>query len=116
VAGCKLYEVPSAGSENRTASVSVTPRQSEFPSPLSTRGWALQERLFAPRTLEFGSLIIWECKTGIFSELKPDLKQSMETPLIKNIFDGFEQPGVSQSQSASSYGITRLCDCLQKLG
>jgi hypothetical protein len=30
-------------------------------SPLMKRGWALQERLMAPRMLHFGSQVFWEC-------------------------------------------------------
>jgi hypothetical protein len=31
-------------------------------SPLYTRGWVLQERLLAPRTLNFGVGLVWECR------------------------------------------------------
>ena len=32
-------------------------------SPLGGRGWALQERLLAPRTLHFGrEQLFWECR------------------------------------------------------
>lgn len=34
------------------------------PSPLSTRGWVLQETMLAPRTLHFCSdEVVWECRT-----------------------------------------------------
>jgi Heterokaryon incompatibility protein (HET) len=37
--------------------------------PLSTRGWVLQERLLAPRTLHFTrNKVIWECATKTVSE------------------------------------------------
>ncbi|KAF2127587.1 HET-domain-containing protein [Dothidotthia symphoricarpi CBS 119687] len=38
-------------------------------TPLSTRGWAYQERLLSPRILHYFSReIVWECNTGRFSE------------------------------------------------
>jgi Heterokaryon incompatibility protein (HET) len=38
-------------------------------APLLTRGWVLQERLLAPRTLYFGDLLYWECSDGLYTEL-----------------------------------------------
>ncbi|PVH78272.1 HET-domain-containing protein, partial [Cadophora sp. DSE1049] len=32
-----------------------------FESPLHKRGWVMQERLLPPRTLSFGSIVVWEC-------------------------------------------------------
>lgn len=42
-------------------------------SHLASRGWALQERLLAPRTLHFGGWgVFWECKTKDACETFPD--------------------------------------------
>ncbi|KAK8074472.1 HET-domain-containing protein [Apiospora hydei] len=39
---------------------------------LMTRGWAIQEKLLAPRTLHFGSRgVFWECRERILSESLP---------------------------------------------
>lgn len=38
-------------------------------SPLSSRGWVLQERILSPRTLHYGrEQMIWECRTSISTE------------------------------------------------
>ncbi|RFU29641.1 hypothetical protein B7463_g6709, partial [Scytalidium lignicola] len=39
--------------------------------PLYGRDWVLQERLFSRRTLNFGSLFVWECKTKTLDEFDP---------------------------------------------
>jgi len=36
--------------------------------PLYGCGWVLQERLFSRRTLNFGTLFVWECKTKTLHE------------------------------------------------
>jgi hypothetical protein len=56
------------------------------PEPLDTRGWTLQERLLAPRTLEFGSL-----QTRIFCQRNP-----------RGFADGWSlSPGNSESRQDS---------------
>jgi len=41
-------------------------------TPLSSRAWALQERLLAPRTLHFSrAQMLWECNRGIVCESLP---------------------------------------------
>jgi hypothetical protein len=35
---------------------------------LSTRGWAMQERLLSPRTLNFGISLMWECRSCFLSD------------------------------------------------
>ena len=40
-------------------------------SPLNKRGWVLQERLLAPRTLHFSDQIFWDCKTKSCCEIIP---------------------------------------------
>jgi hypothetical protein len=37
-------------------------------SPLTSRGWTLQERLLSPRVLHFGQQMYWECWGAMFSE------------------------------------------------
>jgi Heterokaryon incompatibility protein (HET) len=45
---------------------------------LSSRAWTLQERLLAPRTIYFGSLMIyWECRQSQHSELRPEEELSL---------------------------------------
>lgn len=47
---------------------------------LSTRGWTLQERVLAPRTLHFGkSQLHWECRTSIWNE-RTDFTRIFYTP------------------------------------
>ncbi|KAI1329274.1 HET-domain-containing protein [Xylariaceae sp. FL0255] len=42
--------------------------------PLSQRGWAVQERILAPRVLHFGRyLIYWECWTTVYLEPVPNV-------------------------------------------
>ncbi|KAL6709524.1 hypothetical protein ACN47E_001459 [Coniothyrium glycines] len=40
--------------------------------PLLNRGWVLQERLFSPRSLYFGSQMFWECGEICACEVFPD--------------------------------------------
>ncbi|MCJ1322547.1 hypothetical protein MMC15_007896 [Xylographa vitiligo] len=43
--------------------------------PLHRRAWVVQERALAPRTLHFGSeMVFWECVQGTASEERPDFK------------------------------------------
>ncbi|UPX19939.1 uncharacterized protein EKO05_0010188 [Ascochyta rabiei] len=52
--GCPLYR--------RDEMYFLAQRVSEWPSPLSSRAWALQERFLSPRVLSFGSdKISWSC-------------------------------------------------------
>ncbi|OBT65146.1 hypothetical protein VE03_04712 [Pseudogymnoascus sp. 23342-1-I1] len=47
---------------------------------LSPRGWTLQERVLAPRTLHFGkSQLHWECRTSIWNE-RTDFTRIFYTP------------------------------------
>jgi len=50
----------------------LLPRRSQIPSdssPLSTRGWAFQERLLATRYVQFRAQeLIWECKSSLWCE------------------------------------------------
>ncbi|PVH70448.1 HET-domain-containing protein [Cadophora sp. DSE1049] len=51
-------------------------------SVLASRGWALQERFLAPRTLHFTTKqLFWECIQGCASESSPTIS-------AQNIFDG----------------------------
>ncbi len=40
---------------------------------LSKRGWAMQERLLAPRTIYFGAMLMWECREQLRAENSTDL-------------------------------------------
>lgn len=60
-------------------------------SALHMRGWAVQERLLAPRTLSFGPRIFWECRehfcdeTGMVGGLKkPGLKHDFSAMVLQN--------------------------------
>jgi hypothetical protein len=55
-------------------------------APLNRRGWVLQERMYAPRVLHFGSdHIFWECTERVAAEITPMLdkesKQFIKSPL-----------------------------------
>jgi Heterokaryon incompatibility protein (HET) len=95
VLGCKLFDITSRSSSRDCC---VVARQQEnlgitcHPSrlqngPLYNRGWVMQERLFAPRTLNFGSFVSWECKRGACSEAAPDLAKVQHS--VKTLFDDF---------------------------
>jgi hypothetical protein len=50
-------------------------------SPLSSRGWCLQERVLAPRTLHFGvEQMFWECRTRQEPEGLPSESQYYGDP------------------------------------
>ena len=52
-------------------------------APLNTRGWVLQERLLAPRTLHFGpQQVFWECRTLCSNESWPGGIPGTMTPRI----------------------------------
>jgi hypothetical protein len=51
---------------------------------LSPRGWTLQERVLAPRTLHFGkSQLHWECRNSIWNE-RTDFKRIFYTPRVRD--------------------------------
>ncbi|KAH7409439.1 heterokaryon incompatibility protein-domain-containing protein [Cadophora sp. MPI-SDFR-AT-0126] len=65
------------------------------PEPLDTRGWTLQERLLAPRTLEFGTL-----QTRFFCQHNP-----------RGFTDGWTlRPGKSESRQDSLQEVSILQD------
>ena len=48
------------------------PEEEMSEGPLQKRGWVVQERLLSPRTIFFGSdLVFWECATQGASDLRP---------------------------------------------
>jgi hypothetical protein len=50
--------------------------------PLHKRGWVVQERALAPRTLSFGKdMVYWECLGGVASEAVPVIKKEGEKGL-----------------------------------
>lgn len=51
-------------------------------SPLSKRGWVVQERLLSPRTIHFASPIFWECRRLVACETYPYGLQSRLTHKI----------------------------------
>ncbi|USP72888.1 HET-domain-containing protein [Curvularia clavata] len=63
----------------------AVPEKSRGPSsngdkrpPLHTRGWVVQERALAPRTLNFGAdMVHWECIEGTADELSPLLHRDI---------------------------------------
>lgn len=53
-----IFEMTRTGIYNRCVSA----------APLGRRAWALQERFLAPRTLHFGTEMLWECREEILCE------------------------------------------------
>lgn len=50
--------------------------------PLHQRGWVVQERALAPRTLSFGKdMVYWECLGGAASEASPEIREENESGL-----------------------------------
>lgn len=50
--------------------------------PLHKRGWVVQERALAPRTLSFGKdMVYWECLRGAASEASPKIREDNESGL-----------------------------------
>ena len=96
---CKLYD----GLRHSTMCAELAKDALDVPhdlkscdrSPLYKRGWVMQERLFAPRTLNVGAFIAWECKSGSCSELEPVLYKGHN--YMKSLFREkgyFEPPSV----------------------
>lgn len=47
--------------------------------PLHTRGWVVQERALAPRTLNFGAdMVHWECIEAVADELSPRMHRDID--------------------------------------
>jgi hypothetical protein len=50
--------------------------------PLHKRGWVVQERALAPRTLSFGKdVVYWDCLNGVASEAVPEIKNEFANGL-----------------------------------
>jgi hypothetical protein len=67
---CRLAQLP-----NQAMIFACPPEDSIWPDermlwPLHSRGWAMQERILARRTLSFGPYLSWNCREGSFSEAK----------------------------------------------
>ncbi|KAF2656521.1 HET-domain-containing protein, partial [Lophiostoma macrostomum CBS 122681] len=85
-------------------------------SPLSTRGWILQERLLAPRSLYFGeNLMYWECRSADrFENLSSE--QPIESPLgpvPKSVFKGLLDSSEPKSQGREMWRrlVETYCTC-----
>jgi len=97
VGSCRIYDI--AGENESVFTMSLwsfnVPYEHSLrmKTPLYDRGWVLQERLFAPRTLNVGSLISWECRTGNRSEFQPELSTFQIS--VKNIFNPTESQDIS---------------------
>jgi hypothetical protein len=71
------------GDSNTRDRVWAEPKKSRGPSgdgdirpPLHTRGWVVQERALAPRTLNFGAdMVHWECVEAVADEASPQLSK-----------------------------------------
>lgn len=58
--------------------------QGDFPWPLETRGWAVQEHLLPARSIKFASYLIWECKELSVSEF--GLEGRLDTDRLQRDF------------------------------
>ncbi|MCJ1438234.1 hypothetical protein MMC27_007621 [Xylographa pallens] len=75
--------------------------------PLHRRAWVVQERALAPRTLYFGSeMVFWECVGGTASEEKPGLQET-----------AFKHSGERSDNSslASSMGLKTTLHTMKEL-
>jgi hypothetical protein len=64
---CEVAKLPDGTS--LAASVSFSPLLSWFNyAALHGRGWVVQERLLAPRTINFGITLVWECRETLRSD------------------------------------------------
>ena len=52
---------------------------------LLTRGWVMQERIIAPRTVHFGQVVTWECHQGLQKEFYGQINE-YQTRQIKSSF------------------------------
>lgn len=65
-------------------------------APLMRRGWALQERLLAPRLLHYGQQMYWECRHCMWSEDEQfDQTLDNHVPFNKNVG---KRPAIRQSK------------------
>ncbi|KAL1883332.1 hypothetical protein Daus18300_000390 [Diaporthe australafricana] len=61
-------------------------------SPLSSRGWVMQERLLAPRALHFSpDGIVWECGLRVASERIPS--RTVDSSRTERLFWSLDPPG-----------------------
>jgi hypothetical protein len=74
--------------------------------PLHHRGWVVQERALSPRTLFFGSdMLFWECLQGKASEAEPDMNAVEFSP----------GPGGCTAASAGKMGPKSLFKAIRTL-
>ncbi|KAJ3457106.1 hypothetical protein MRS44_014247 [Fusarium solani] len=66
---CRLYTDENEHDINIVGSLSAAHQVFFDGAPLHTRGWVLQERILAPRTLNFGAVLAWECREVRRSDL-----------------------------------------------
>ncbi|KAH7137859.1 heterokaryon incompatibility protein-domain-containing protein [Dactylonectria macrodidyma] len=82
---CRLYTDANGHDINIDGGSSVAHLVCFDDAPLHTRAWVVQERILAPRTLNFGAILAWECR-----ELRrSDLGMHEEARLHKATFYSF---------------------------
>ncbi|MCJ1286006.1 hypothetical protein MMC26_005348 [Xylographa opegraphella] len=82
--------------------------EGEMKPPLHRRAWVVQERALAPRTLYFGSeMVFWECLEGTASEEIPGLKAMAS----KNSDDRSDNPSLASSLGLKATLVTMKKSC-----
>ena len=80
---------------------------------LHSRGWVMQERLLAPRTLNFGAMVFWECHSDFRHEMalsqtdSPEKSRSL-TMTPKSVFASFQDTASATSESLLDYWNTHI--------
>jgi hypothetical protein len=77
-------------------------------SPLLTRGWVVQERYLAPRTIYFGSPLMYECRESLMSDGNPG-EVRIQYPLVNqrkiwpSLLKGEENPYKYWTNAVSAF-------------
>ncbi|KAM5357229.1 hypothetical protein ACJZ2D_016479 [Fusarium nematophilum] len=82
---CRLYTDANGHDINIDGGSSVAHMVCFDRAPLHTRAWVVQERILAPRTLNFGAVLVWECR----EVRRSDLGMHDEARLPKASFHSF---------------------------
>jgi hypothetical protein len=76
---------------------------------LHRRGLVMQEQLLAPRTINFGSILVWECRERYFDEHEITREAAFSSGTLKGrFFDGVLQPSTSELTRRLAKDIHKL--------